>query len=83
MTLELRQKLNGTLVYSLMYTSWLGPTVRHCDLMIEDGDILERLPDDDLGMTPSDARIEQSVDEVIEFIARCKDPILQALPDVS
>jgi hypothetical protein len=83
MTLELRQKPNARLVYSVMYTSSRGPTVRHSDLMVEDGDILGRLLDDDLGVKPSDSRIEQSVDEAIDFIATCKDPILQHLPDVS
>jgi len=83
MTLELRQKPNDSLVYSLMFTSWQGPTVRHSDLMVEDGDILVRLPDDDLGMKPSEARIEQSVDQAIDFIANCKDSIVQHLPDVS
>ncbi len=82
MTLELRQKPNERLVYSLMYTNWRGPIVRHSDLMVEDGNILERLPDDDLGMKPSDARIEQSVDEAIDSIATLRDPILQHLLDV-
>jgi hypothetical protein len=55
--------------------------MRQCDLMIEDGEILARLLDDDLGEKPSDATIEQSVDAVIEFVAECKDPVLRALPD--
>ncbi len=82
MTLELSQRPNDSLVYSVMYTSWKRTTVRYCDLMIENGQILARLSDEDLGLNPSDARIEQSVDEVVEFIATCKDPILRALPDV-
>jgi hypothetical protein len=81
MTLERSHSANHRLVFSLMFTSWSGPLMRQCDLMIEDGEILARLLDDDLGEKPSDATIEQSVDAVIEFVAECKDPVLRALPD--
>lgn len=83
MTLELAEAADKSLVYSVMYTSWKGRLVRHSDLMIDEGQILTRLPDKDLGVKPSDPMIQQSVDEVIDFIAGCKDSIVRALPDVS
>src|ERR1700704_6593469 len=48
MTLERSHSANHRLVFSLMFTSWRGPLMRQCDLMIEDGEILARLLDDDL-----------------------------------
>jgi hypothetical protein len=83
MTLELPKRPDDSLVFSVMYTRWKGPLLRYCDLMVDGGQILARLPEQELGLKPSESAIEQSVSEVIEFVATCKDQILRTLPDVS
>lgn len=68
-----------SIVLSVMYTRFRGPLVRHCDLVIEDGDLLDALPDDDLGEKATWRGIDKSVSEVIDFVERSKATILTTL----
>ena len=73
---SLPQHRDEQLIVSTMYTWSKGPLRRHCDIMQEDGPILDELPDQDLGREPDAGELAASIEEVLRFISRCEGVIV-------
>jgi len=67
------------LVLSTMFTSFDGTLKAHCNLMRENGPILQDLGTRDLGLEPRESEIDAAVSEVEDFIEALDQYIIATL----